>query len=124
MKQQSKLEKTIQAEIEAEIGAEPDLIILKNSVGLARHYDDEGKSWKVPYGLGTGSPDLVGILAPWGRWFCIEVKVPGEEPDPHQLKCHEQWRAMGALVYVATSATEARHALAAARTASNEASRA
>ena len=30
---------------------------------------------RIPFGLGTGSPDLVGVLAS-GRLFCVEVKMP------------------------------------------------
>ena len=42
----------------------------------------------VPYGLGTGSPDLVGILAPQGTWFTLEVKCVGEKPTDEQLHVH------------------------------------
>jgi hypothetical protein len=110
-----KLESEIQRRIEAEIGAEPDLLLFKNSVGLARYVDGDGKEFRVPYGLGTGSPDLVGILAPWGRWFCLEVKVPGEEPRPEQVKSHAVWRRFGAYIRSVTSPEEARAALEDAR---------
>lgn len=109
----AKLEAEIQRQIEAAIGAEPDLLLLKNSVGLARHVSKDGKQFHVPYGLGKGSPDLVGMLC--GRWFCIEVKVPGEDAEPEQAKCHEAWARFGAFIRVAHSVDEARAALAEAR---------
>lgn len=109
------LEVEIQRQSLAAIGAEPDVIVLVNSVGVATHYDKEGKSWKVPYGLGVGSPDVVAILAPRGRWLCLEYKVPGEEPRPEQLTCHEQWRAFGALVFTVHSVDETWAALRVAR---------
>ena len=115
MSKRPKLEKTIQAEIEAAIGAEPDFLLLRNAVGKATFYNDEGKAYHSAFGLGTGSPDLVGILGPHGRWLCLEVKVPGEEAEPHQEVCHQQWRVFGALVYVVHSVDEARSALTAAR---------
>ena len=114
-RERSPLERKIQADIEAAIGAEPDLLLLRNSVGEAQYVKDDGKVWYVPYGLGIGSPDLVGILG--GRWFCLEVKVPGDEPDDHQLRCHAVWRRFGAFVEVVTSVDEAKAALARARKA-------
>lgn len=110
------LEKKIQRDIEAAFGAEPDLLLLRNSVGLARYVDEsDGKEFFVPYGLGNGSPDLVGILAPAGRWVCLEVKQPGEKPDPHQRACHAVWRRFGAFVATVTSVDEVRAALGRAR---------
>jgi hypothetical protein len=111
----SKPEASIQREIEAEIGAEPDLLLFKNSVGLARYVTDDGKEFRVPYGLGIGSPDLVGILAPFGRWLCLEIKVPGEVAEPHQEKSHAVWRKFGAFIRTVSSPAEARAALDEAR---------
>lgn len=111
-------EAEIQRRIEAALGAEPDLLLLKNSVGRANYVSDAGKPYTVPYGLGVGSPDLVGLLmtpAGFAAWFCIEVKRPGEQPTPAQLKCHAIWRRFGARVAVCTSVEEARAALADAR---------
>lgn len=117
----SVLEKETQRQIEAEIGAEPDLLIINNSVGLARHISEsDGKEWFVPYGLGEGSPDLVGMLrASFGPmlrdslavWFCIEVKADEGELSEEQKKCIGLWRAFGALVYECRSAKEGRKAL-------------
>jgi hypothetical protein len=36
-------------------------------------------------GLGNGSADLVGLLAPTGRMVALEVKVPGEVPTAEQM---------------------------------------
>lgn len=117
----ARLETVVQHEILAALGAEPDLILLKNSVGQARHVSERtGDIFFVPYGLGTSSPDLVGILGPWGRWFCLEVKRPGEEATPEQAHLHEVWRRWGAFVEVVTSASEARAALERARKESAE----
>ncbi len=114
----SRLEKQIQRDIEVALGSEPDLLLIKNSVGAARFVDDDGKEFHVPYGLGTGSPDLVGLLRVGARatWFCLEVKAPGGRVDPAQAKCHDIWRRFGAFVEVVRSVDDARAALAAART--------
>ena len=118
------LESEIQRQILAEIGAEPGFLLLKNSVGVATHYNAEGGAWKVPYGLGVSSPDLVGILKArfrtndvlgtprtFGVWVCMEVKVPGEDATEEQSRLHHMWRGFGALVYVVHSAAEAIDAL-------------
>ncbi len=118
----SALETKIQADIEAAIGAEPDLLLLRNSVGRATFYSDEGKPYHVPYGLGVGSPDLVGLLRIELRpgvavavWFCLEVKAAEGALEPEQVKCHAMWRRFGALIYTVRSPDEARAALACAR---------
>lgn len=122
----SPLEKKIQADIEADLGAEPDLLLLRNSIGEAVYVDEtNGKEWHVPYGLGVASPDLVAILRftlsrALGVWLCLEVKQPGKDATEEQEKCHRIWRRFGALVYVVHSVAEARAALADARTALRE----
>lgn len=124
-RRRSTLEKEIQRRIEEELGAEPDFLLMRNSVGHATYVDHQtGKEWHVPYGLGVGSPDLVGMLrveARWlrdvaipirlGAWVCLEVKCPGEVAEAEQRKVHAVWRAFGACVAVVTSPEEARQAL-------------
>lgn len=132
------LEKQIQRNIEADLGAEPDLLLLRNSVGKATFTDEEkGEQFHVPYGLGVGSPDLVGILRltikgrvcvsggkivghtkdhlALGVWFCLEVKAGDEDATDEQKKVHAIWRRFGALVFVVHSVAEARAALEEAR---------
>ena len=79
------------------------VMLWRNNVGALR--DRTGRV--VRYGLGVGSPDLVGIVRPIDRMLCVEVKVPGEEPDPDQVCWHRAARAAGALVIVAHSVAEA-----------------
>lgn len=129
-KKRSTLEKEIQRNIEADLGAEPDLLLLRNSVGAARFADDddegEGKEFFVPYGLGVGSPDLVGILKIrvreddiegfLGVWFCLEVKPPEvKKLEPDQERTHAAWRRFGAFIETVHSVDEARSALSRAR---------
>jgi hypothetical protein len=118
-----KLEKTIQAEIEADLGAEPDLLTLRNSVGEAVYYTESGDKYHVPYGLGVGSPDLVFIKRmrvrgddhdppqTFGIWLCMEVKVPGEDATDEQSRIHAIWMRFGAIVDVVHSVEEARAVL-------------
>lgn len=114
MTRRTRLESPIQSEIEAALGAEPDLLLLRNTVGTVRYYDEAtGDRRFVTYGLGVGSPDLVGILS--GRWFCLEVKAAEGRVDPEQEKCHRIWIAFGAFVATVRGAVEARAALERAR---------
>lgn len=127
-RRRSTLETKIQNEIEAALGCEPDLLLLRNSVGEAVYVDRRsGKEWHVPYGLGKGSPDLVSMLVvrglpvPLSIWFCLEVKADSGELSEEQQACHAIWQRFGALVYVVRSAGEARAALEHARARTREA---
>lgn len=111
-----RMESILQRNIEIAIGSEPDFLMLRNSVGSAKYVQETtGKTFHVPYGLGVGSPDLVGILAPWGVFIGLEVKDPNGIVEPHQTTSHELWRRFGALVYVVRSVEDARIALQHAR---------
>ncbi len=118
-KRRSVLEKKNLRGIELGLGAEPGLIILRNSVGKATYTGADASEYHVPFGLGVGSPDLVGLLrAPSGQfaaWFCLEVKADEGDLDPEQVKCHAIWRRFGALIFVVRSVAEARVALDSAR---------
>lgn len=123
-KRRSTLEKKIQADIEADLGAEPDLLLLRNSIGQAQYINEtDGKEFFVPYGLGKGSPDIVALLRvelrPVGiklaTWFCLEVKPPEGSLEPDQEKCHRIWRRFGAYIATVRSVAEARAALERAR---------
>lgn len=59
--------------------AELGIVLWRNNVGLATDGDR-----KVRYGLAVGSSDLIGILAPEGRFLALEVKAPGKRPTPEQ----------------------------------------
>ena len=59
---ESELEDELQRQIQVAIGSEPDLLLVKNSNGKARYVTENGDEFFVPYGLGKGSPDLVGML--------------------------------------------------------------
>ena len=90
-RKRSTLEKKIQADIEIALGAEPDLLLLRNAVGKATYVNDDAHEFHVPFGLGLGSPDLVAMLCVPGRqlagWFCLEIKADEGDVDPEQEKC-------------------------------------
>jgi len=70
----------------------------RNNVG----YDGEHK---VRYGLGVGSPDLVGIVD--GRFLGLEVKTATGRVSSEQRAWHEHARKHGALIHVVRTVEEA-----------------
>ena len=53
----------------------------------------------------SGSPDLIGAWR--GKPFAIEVKQPGEKPEPIQARRLNEWAAAGALTGCAHNVAEA-----------------
>jgi hypothetical protein len=98
-------------EILLALGNEPDFICWRNNTGKLA---DVNGRW-VTYGLGVGSADIIGVLAPWGRFVAIEVKTPKGKSRPAQ----EHWCAAvqkkGGEYFIARSADDARQGLDAAR---------
>ncbi|WP_258167876.1 VRR-NUC domain-containing protein [Paraburkholderia sp. BL21I4N1] len=54
---------------------------------------------KLTYIGRKGAPDRLLVL-PYGRVFFIELKRPGGEAEPHQLREHTRLRRIGADVRV------------------------
>jgi hypothetical protein len=78
--------------------------VVRNNVGF-----DE--LLKIPYGLGRGSPDLVGLLRGSGRVFCLEVKAPGGRASREQTLWADVMRRDGAFVAFVNSPEQAIEAL-------------
>jgi hypothetical protein len=62
-----------------------------------------------PPGSPTGDPDVYGCLN--GRYVAIEVKLPGEKPEPHQAYVMKKVRAAGGIAFAATSVDEVKDEL-------------
>jgi hypothetical protein len=77
--------------------------VFRNNVG---RYKDSRGAW-LTYGLGVGSADLVGIVAPSGRLFAIEVKTPEGKTTPEQDAWLATIRRFGGVAGVARSVEEA-----------------
>lgn len=101
-----KSEARIQDEIRAALGKIERLVLWRNNVGLARHFDPKThETQTVKYGLANGSADLVGLLD--GRFIALEVKKPGESPTDEQVRWLELVRKCGGFAAVVTSAEDA-----------------
>jgi hypothetical protein len=86
----ARLESAIVADILAYLKAQPETKVYKlhGSIYLGK------------------APDLIGCTR--GRMFVIEVKVPGEYPDPGQAAELRHWAAAGALAFCAHDVDEVR----------------
>lgn len=81
-------------------------LLWRNNVGRARF----GAAW-VAYGLGIGSPDLVGLVRSSGRAFALEVKTATGRLSPEQRAWHRAWSEAGGFVACVRSVDEALGAL-------------
>lgn len=105
-----KSEARIQDEIRAALGAIEGLVLWRNNVGLAKHFDPKThETQTVRYGLANGSADLIGLLN--GRFVALEVKRPGELPTAEQQQWLQLVRNNGGFATFVCSADEARAAI-------------
>ena len=102
-------ENAVQRDIFAYLGSQPWCRLFRNNVGVFRTLDGERV---VRVGLCEGSSDLVGLLAPHGRFLAIEAKRPGEKTKKHQEDFLAMVRMMGGLAFSARSLDEAKQRLA------------
>jgi len=113
-------ETSIQDAIRAALGTEPDVVLWRNTTGQTQEWSATGGVRHIRYGLAKGGADLVGILAPSGRWFALEVKTLTGRAADEQRKFLALVRRMGGFACVARSVEEARAALARARQGASE----
>lgn len=96
------------------LGADAGVVLFRNNVGMAEHWDGAAVV-RVRYGLAPGSADLVGLLAPSGRWFALELKTPSGRVTPEQTQWLSLVRRMGGFGAVVRSVDEAKAAVVRAR---------
>lgn len=104
-------EREIQHAIRLALGALPDLVLWRNNTGVAEQADGR----RVRYGLSTGSSDLIGILAPHGRFLALEVKRANGHTNAKQKLFMSLVRARGGFAAAVRSAEEALAAVERAR---------
>ena len=81
--------------------SEKECFVLRSNAGV--YFDSKGG--RVTIGF-PGLSDLIGCT-PQGRFFAVEVKLPGEHPREDQRKFLNAMAATGALAGVAHSVEEA-----------------
>jgi hypothetical protein len=93
-------ESTLLAAIRQAVNADGRARLVRNSVG----FDTEAR---VRYGLGIGSPDLVGVLIPTGRAIGLEVKTSSGRVRPEQVAWIAAFRRAGGFACVVRSVDDA-----------------
>lgn len=118
-------------DIKLYINKQPDFVVFRNNIveGFYAKVDPKtgkcGPPFYVKGGLGSGSPDIVGIQAMpvlyqgrsmlVGRFFAPEIKVDGEDPRQNQEEWADRGRLYGACVPVLRSLADTEAALERAR---------
>ncbi len=97
-----------------ELGREPGLALYLNAKGRPRLIGGTVVYTASP-ALGKGTSDLVGMLAPNGRWFCLEAKTGEATLTDEQELFRDLVRRMGGFFAEFHSVDEAKACLARAR---------
>jgi hypothetical protein len=103
-------ESELQSEIRRALRAVPGLVLWRNNVGVSVRRAPSG-THTTRYGLVPGASDLIGILAPSGRFVALEVKTPRGRVSPEQRMFLDLVRSRGGIAAVVRSVDEARRAL-------------
>ena len=98
--------------IRVALGREPGLVLWRISAGVTV---DPGSGRRYRAGMVPGTADLIGILAPRGRWFALEVKSPTGRVSREQRLWGELVQSKGGYWAVVRSVEDARAALEDAR---------
>jgi hypothetical protein len=103
--------------IRAALNALGGVRVWRNNTGIATHVKEAG-IYKMRYGLGVGSPDLVGMVCfrlqlsisvhqDFGRFLGVEVKRPGEKQEPEQIEWQDLIQRFGGIYILTTSVGDA-----------------
>lgn len=104
-------ERDVQQAIRLAVGSMPGVVLWRNSIGAAKGADGR---WSR-YGLCPGSADLIGIVAPHGRFLALEVKGARGRASADQVMFLALVERMGGVGEVVRSVEEATAAVARAR---------
>lgn len=106
-------ERALMIRIRVALTSAGGVLIWRNEVAKARRLSDGGV---MPFGLGVGSADLVGVVAPYGRFLAVEIKRPRiGKVSEEQGRWIAAVRRHGGVAGVATSVEEALRLLEEAR---------
>lgn len=109
-------EAVIQNAIRVRLGRLPDLMLMRNANGNPGTLDGR----RAHFGLPKGSSDLIGVLAPGGRYIALEVKTATGKLRPEQVAHLAIVRRFGGFACVVRSVPEAEAAIERARRGESE----
>jgi hypothetical protein len=94
------LESQLQDRIRIALGLIPGLDLSRNNVGSA-----EIRGYRVTFGLGPGSADLIGHYR--GRFVAVEIKTPTGRQAPEQRLYQQRIERNGGIYQILRSVDEA-----------------
>jgi hypothetical protein len=95
-------ESQIQIDVRLALGAEPDLVLWRNNIGVG-----EVRGSKIRFGVGgPGGADLIGLFR--GRFVAIEIKTTVGRQTEEQQRFQQLVERKGGIYVVLRSADEAR----------------
>ena len=94
------------ADIRERLGREPGLALYLNTKGRLKSIGGQPTYVTEP-ALTVGSSDLIGMLYPRGRWFCLEVKTGDAVLTLGQKQWRDLVRRMGGFFAVVRSVDDA-----------------
>jgi hypothetical protein len=104
------LERDIQHAIRLALGADPRVVLWRNDVGAGERKIGS-KTIHTRYGLAVGSSDLIGLLAPSGRFLALEVKTETGRVSADQTLFINLVRSKGGFAAVVRSVDDALQAI-------------
>jgi hypothetical protein len=112
-------ENVIQQRIRLALGADPDVVLWRNSAGMAEVYDEaKHQTRRQTFGLAPGAADLIGMLRyrleleggrvwDFARFLALEVKTDVGRASPEQVRFLELVRRQGGVAELVRSEAEA-----------------
>jgi hypothetical protein len=101
-------ESVVMAEVMLAIGGREDVRLFRNNRGIARRRRrDGGLGRSVEFGLTAGAADLIGFVAPTGRFLAIEAKSPTGRQSDDQRDFQEMVERFGGIYIITDSAADA-----------------
>lgn len=101
-------ESQIQDAVRLSLGRHPDLVLWRNSIGVA-----ERRGFTIRFGVGgPGGADLIGLFR--GRFVAIEIKTPTGRQSPEQRLFQQLVERKGGTYVVLRSVDDAERWLAGA----------
>ena len=99
-------ESELQRDIRLALGRYPGLVLWRNNTGVSR-----SETRTIRYGLCVGSADLIGVLAPSGRFVALEVKTATGRVSREQELFLNLVRRNGGIAEVVRTVEEAKNAI-------------
>jgi hypothetical protein len=90
----------------ARLGSRPGVRCWRNNTGAGRTFSGDAIRWGL-----KGSADILGLIAPQGRFLAVEVKTPDGRQSSEQVSFQRMIEKHGGIYLLVRSADEAEQLL-------------